>query len=144
MSSIVQNLLERATENLSSHDWTADLVERGRGQLHSLEPGVARDAGKRVLDVLEKRSDDVREITAAGFASVATRLALGQDDEARLDWLEHRATPEERMSALDDAISATINRKKSDDEAWGRIKDVALQVLKVGGQIAVPLLLAAL
>lgn len=143
MSSLLERLAERAGEKIADPRWVERAVESGRRELGEL-PAETRVPAEAALEVLERRKADLAHVSQAGFIAIATRLALQQDDEAHVEWLLHDAALVERIDARLAAAGAVIGEKDARREAWARIRSVALEVLRVAGQVAIAILLAAL
>lgn len=143
MSSLLGKLVERAREKVGDEDWVARAVESGRRELDEL-PVETRYAAEAALEVLERRKADLAHVSQAAFVAVAARVALGQDDEAHVEWVLHDGSFAERIAARETAAGEVIAEEDARREAWARIRSVALEVLRVAGQVAIPLLLAAL
>lgn len=131
-------------EHLADPAWVEKLVEKGRAQLYTMPDPSIRGAAADGLDHLMANREEIADLSSRTFVAISARLSLDQVEQARLEWLANRASFEERMAALDVATDASLQRMEDDAEAWARAKKVALEFLHVAGQIAVPLLLAAL
>lgn len=123
--------------------WVDKALARGRREAERLDPEL-RPVAEAGLEVLERRREDVARVGDLAFVSIASRLALGQVDEAHRTFLANQATFDDRMAELDAAMMASEDAARARSEAWERTKDVAIEFLKVAGRVAIPLLLAAL
>lgn len=139
----LQDLADRVAIASKDPKWVDKLVEKGHSQIDGLEP-EARAFAEAGLAVLETRRADVAGLAAGTFISVSHSLALGKVDEARRAWLADYASHADRMSALDAAMGAALDAAQRRAEQWERVKDVALAFLKAAGQVAIPLLMAAI
>lgn len=130
--------------SLSDPKWVEKAVEKGRVQLYTVADPALRDLAAKGLDHLQARAPELAGVSHRTFVAVTARLSLGQVATARLEFLAERASYEDRMAALDAATDAAQNGMKQRAEDWEKVKDVALEFLKIAGQVALPILLAAL
>lgn len=143
LDKILDKSLDKGKDLASDPAWVEKAVASGKkqaGQLGDLKP--IADAA---LDELLANKDKIARVSGAAFVGIVSHLALGKDEDAKLLYLRSgKASFDELMGALDKASDATRAAKKAHDEAWDEVKSVALSILKMAGQIAIPLLLAAI
>lgn len=141
--SILSDLASRTDAKIGEGEWVARVVAAGRKETERLPSGL-RPAALAALAQLEADKAVVGRIGASAFVAIVSRLALGQEDEARVIFLRDEATFDQRMAAMDAASQATVQEKRRREEAWDSAKQVAQRILSAAGKIAVPLLLAAI
>lgn len=137
---VLAGLLAKAGE--LAPEWAARGVDIVRDRAASAPPAV-RSGLVAMGNVLTARKAELVDVAPAAVAFVAASLALGADENAvRLAWIRATATPDERDDARNEARAATV--KAADDTArmWHTIKTVAQELLRVGGQAALPMLIA--
>jgi hypothetical protein len=142
-SNLLRKLAEKA-ESTITEPWVHGHVLRVRERLDSLHE-EARGPADAGLAVLLARSDELAEIGRYSFTAVVNDLALGLEDDARAWWLEIQgASFDDRDRMLDEAGAAAVAAKRRRKAEWETVRSIALEVLKVAGQVALPILLAAL
>jgi hypothetical protein len=144
LDNIIDKGVSLGAAKLADGSWVDSLAKRGASEvLPKLPPGL-QVAGKQAIDRIAESKASLGVVSSGTFIKVTSYLGLGMEDEARLTFLRERAGHDERQAALKKATGASYDAGVATRAAWDEMKAVALDVLKMLGQAAIPLLLAAL
>jgi hypothetical protein len=143
MASVLDGLAARAGEKIGDGKWVDSVVSSAKKELVKL-PSDVQPLASAALDKMAANKDSIAGVSQFGFTAIVSRMALGQDDAARMIYLRDSASVAERLAALDDASADTVKERAARDEAWETTKSVAKEMLMALGKAAIPLLLAAI
>lgn len=148
MSILDNGLIDRAVASgastLAAGSWVGSLAAKGKTQVVPGLPLALQGAAGQSLDRIASGKGALGAIASGDFLKITSYLSLGMEDQARLTYLRSRASHDERQSALKAAMGAAYDADKARAAAWAEVRVIALDVLKLMGQAAIPLLLAAL
>lgn len=139
MSTLAEALASNAADLIDdkAEDWIDGALDKGvllSKELPESEQGQA----DQVIAVLRAGKTPLARLGSLGFAKLTSYLLEdGDEEKARLYYLEHEATFSERRAAMHAATSALIAEGDADKAAW----DAAKAVLKQAAGLALPFLL---
>lgn len=136
---ILDSILERAGEQ--SPEWLAKALARAPEAIERA-PEDLRPALFAVAQALEAHRPTLERVAPATFAVVAARLAIGHEDEALVAWLCDLASFDDRLAARAAANAETLKAARDSAAFWSALKTAAREILRAGGQVAIPFLLA--
>ncbi len=122
--------------------WVGKGVDKARKDLLPRLPDQYRKGADEVLKHVETHKDLAGRVSAIGFAQIVSYTGLGMLDEAERVWLRETATATEIDAALSGAAKASHKTFQEKAAAWAETKKFALDLLKIGGPIALQILLA--
>lgn len=103
-----------------------------------------RDRYGPVGEVLIQNKTKIKGMLPALFAAVTCRIAMGHYDDAKALWLREHATFAQRMAERDAASQATRDEAMATADAFEQLAQVSREVVRVGGQVAIPLLFSVI
>lgn len=143
-NSLIDKLIDKGADTIGEGNWLDKLGDQGRKKLiPQLDPGLQGAAGQGI-DRLVVSKGAIGTMSRTTFLKVTSYLGMGMEDEARLTYLRERATFDERQAALKKASGVAYDANLASEQAWKETKAAILDVLKILGQAALPIILAAL
>lgn len=142
---LLDKLLEKAGDQVEKHgaEWVGKAFDAAPQAIEKA-PEELKPAIHGIVGALAIHREALSQVAPSTFAVVTSRLALGHEEDAKIVWLRDSAPFAERMAAREQANASTLKTAQDSAALWSAIKDASLDVLKVGGQVAIPLLLALL
>lgn len=104
--------------------------------------GPERDLAKRALDRIGEEAEALGHLGVGGLVSLLARFHLGEEDQAKLDYLADSATLDELLDESYASSAATANERVNREMAWHRVRDLFKDLGSLTIKV-IPLLLMA-
>lgn len=130
-----------ATISAKGADLIANLTQKLTKEIIKL-PVDLQGLGWAALDTVYQRRETIAKTTASALVAGVAHIALGQQDQARIEWIGSLSDVDELFAELDMASAEAQKAAKDRSDAFDAFEMFAKEFLKAGLQVAVPLLLA--